>query len=386
MIDDTGKKYIDWTSGAVCSNLGHTTPKPIKEAIMKQLDQIGFTYSGLAVTDVRINLSNKMAEISPMSGFLFPATGAEANEAAIRIARRMTGRRKIISAYNSYHGGTSTTLSSTGDFRRWMVPEEGGHVKTVPSFECYAIDFIEKQVLGEGPNSIAAILIESFIGSGGVYRHPDAYVAKIRQLCDKYGIVMIMDEVMTGVGRTGKMWGFQHYPNITPDIFTCAKGLSGSYLPISAVGVNQKIMDHFANDSIGWGSTFQAHPTTMACALATINYMQENKIIEHVAKMEPLHKQRAQGLANKYPFFSKEVRVHGLFGCLDIIDEKTGDKIQRLHEPMAPVVAKFKENMTQEGIFGLYRPPFFHCAPPLNITAAELNEAWDKVDLAASKV
>lgn len=384
LYDDTGKEFIDWTSQAVCSNLGHTVPSSIKAAINKQLDEIGFVYGGLSMTNIRMELTEKMAEVTPMKGFLFPTSGAEANEAAIRIARRYTGRRKVISTFNSYHGGTATTLSASGDKRRLLMDEEYGHVKTASSFEPFAIQMIEAQILGEGPGSIAAIILESITGAGGVYRHSVGYIKAVRRLCDEHDIVLIMDEVMAGCGRTGKMWGYQHYP-ITPDIITTAKGLSGSYIPLSCTAISEKIRDHFADDTIAWGSTYQAHPTAMACGLATLQYLEDHKIVERVATLEPLMLERATSLVNKYDFFDKNVRMYGLFGCLDFVNDE-GQKLQEPGTPPLPLIVRLQENLTKNGIYGIFRSPFFHCAPPLTITPDEVNEAWDRIDKACAEV
>jgi len=244
LYDDEGKQYVDLTSQAVCANLGHTTPEPIKRAVAKQMEELAFVYSGLATCEVRARLSSLLAEVCPgdINGFLFPSSGGEANEAAIRMARRYTGRPKIISHYRSYHGGTTGSLAATGDFRRWYG--EAGAAGFVKSFGPSPWHFsfghseeeeadrclvqLEEQILLEGPQTIAAIMFESIVGAGGVHRHPVKYVQGVRALCDRHGILLILDEVMCGFGRSGPMWGFQHYPGVLPDIMTSAKGLTAS--------------------------------------------------------------------------------------------------------------------------------------------------------------
>jgi taurine--2-oxoglutarate transaminase len=217
LYDADGKQYVDLTSQAVCANFGHTTPEPIKAAVAKQMEDLAFVYSGLATCEVRARLSSLLAEVCPgdINGFLFPSGGGEANEAAIRMARRYTGRQKIVSHYRSYHGGTTGSLAATGDFRRWggeagaagFVKAFGptpwhfsfGRTEEEEADKCLAM--LEEQVLMEGPHTIAAIMFESIVGAGGVHKHPAHYVQGVRALCDRHGILLILDEVMCGESK-----------------------------------------------------------------------------------------------------------------------------------------------------------------------------------------
>ena len=232
---EDNKKILDWSAGAVCSNLGHTVPEEIKEAVAKQLDSIPFVYGDLYTTEIRARLCQLLGEVSPadLNGFLFASGGAEANEAAIRLARRYTGRPKIMSRYRSYHGGSSASLAMTGDPRTWAV-DAGvpGFVKIMDPFPFTfewgdseeerverSLCALHDQILCEGPDQIAAIFLESITGANGWMLTPTGYMQGVRALCDKYGILMVCDEVMTGFGRTGHMFGFQNFDGVLPDMY-----------------------------------------------------------------------------------------------------------------------------------------------------------------------
>ena len=302
LFDSDGNKYMDWTSQAICTNLGYSVPPAVMQAVTEQLERLphGVRRAGDGRDPLRF--AKLMAEIMPgdLNGFLFPSGGAEANEAAVRIARRYTGRHKIISLYRSYHGGTANTLGATGDFRRFFAEDGvGGFVKafnptplgfswggTPEEAAEQALAALEEQIVMEGPNNVAAIMIESIVGSGGTLLKPPGYMQGVRALCDKYGIVYIADEVMVGFGRTGKLWGFEHYEGVVPDIVTSAKGLSAAYLPLSVVGMNAKIQQFFVDNPLGWGATYQGHPVAMACAYECIKHMIQHDLIGNAARLE----------------------------------------------------------------------------------------------------
>ena len=274
VYDKSGKQYLDWTSQAVCSNVGYDLPPAVKAAVVQQMETLPFAYGGLGIPEIRARLSSLLTDLMPgdLQGMVFPSSGSEANEAAIMIARRYTGKHKVINWYRSYHGGTANSLQATGDSRRWlgkdMLP---GFVKAHnpwPFFFDYAgetetertnmaLAMLEEQILNEGPDTVAMMSFESIVGSGGVLIPPDGFMQGVRALCDKYHIVMHCDEVMTGFGRTGKLFGFQNFDGVLPDIISCAKGITSSAIPMSMTAVRKPIMDHFEETSIGWGSTYQ---------------------------------------------------------------------------------------------------------------------------------
>lgn len=390
LYDQNGKRFLDWTSQAVCVNLGYTVPESIKDAVNAQLETMPYLYGGLGLAPVRAKLAKLMAEICPgdLNGFLFPSGGGEANEAAIRMARLYTGKQKIFTQYRSYHGGSTSSLGATGDFRRrfaesnthgfvkFFNPQPGGFSwgNTDQGATERTLACLEDQILAEGPDSIAAIMVESIVGAGGVLVPPDGYIEGIRALCDKYGILMICDEVMVGFGRTGQFFGFQHFEGVIPDIVTSAKGLTGSFLPLSMVGVRQKIKDYFWENPVGWGATYHAHPVALACAYETVKYMLKEQIVEKVQKLEPVMMQELQTLVLKHDSV-RQARTVGLFGCLDLQNPE-GKFIQRLGAPLPPEVQLLRQALRDQGLLALFRPPLLHCCPPLVIQEEQLREGF----------
>jgi len=405
VYDDAGKDYLDWTSQAVCSNLGHTMPESVKQALKNQMDTLPFVYSGFGLYENRVRLSSLLAELLPgdLSGFLFPTSGAEANEAAIRMARRFTGKTKIINQYRSYHGGTTSTVTATGDFRRNFAEGTGGDgavgfIKTMNPTDSHlfsfgatdeertskALGFLEEQIICEGPATIAAIMLESITGSAGVYLNPPGYMEGVRALCTKYGILLICDEVMVGFGRTGKMWGFQHY-DIQPDILTSAKGLTGAWMPCSMVAVSSKIKSFFEVNPLGWGSTFHAHPMNLAVAYACVKHMLDTDLVGHVKNnVEPIMLREVGRMVEKYDCVAQG-RVLGGFACVDLTDPRSGLPIQEFSgkncsHPEA--ILTFRKELKNNGLIGFVRPPKFHCAPPLVIKPNELEEGFARANRA----
>lgn len=398
LYDVDGKEYIDWTSQAVCSNLGHTVPDNIQNGVNKQMQELAMMYSGLGLIEIRARLSSLFAEICPgdINGFLFPSGGNEANEAAIRIARRFTGKRKILCRHRSYHGGSSNTISMTGDFRRRFVDdsEAPGFVRMFdpnPWFFDWADDeemvvqrclaAMNDQILAEGPHTIAAVFIETIPGSGGVLIPPKGYIEGVRALCDEHGILMIADEVMLGFGRSGTMFGFQNFENVVPDIVTFAKGISGAFLPLSGVGMRQEIKEFFDVNPLGWGATYNAHPVAMACGYETMKYMLDNDVVGHAKRLEPVMVEEMQAIVDKHACI-KQARAVGLFGCFDLIDPATGKFIQQLHDKPSDKTMAFKAKLKELGVFCLFRPPLIHTAPPLIITKEQLRDGFARIDKA----
>jgi len=400
LYDSTGKQYLDWTSEAVCVNLGHTMPDSVKQAMNEQMDTAPFVYGGMGIVPVRAKLSSLLAELAPgdLNGFLFPSSGGEANDCAIRLARLYTGKSKIFNQYRSYHGGTLGPLTATGDFRRRFAQEHAhGFVKMFnpePFFFSWgstderacemALSCLEEQIVAEGPSTIAAIMLESVPGSAGVLITAVGYMEGVRALCNKYDILMICDEVMTGFGRTGEMFAFQHFEGVIPDMFTSAKGLTGSWQPLSVVGMRQSIKDYFWEHPTGWGSTFQAHPVAMACGYASLKHMIDIDLLGHVKNnVQPILISELDRLVQKHPY-AKQARALGAFGCLDLMDPSTGERVMQLGEPMPQNMQAFKKAFNAEGLIGFLRPPQVHCAPPLIISESELRDGFERLDRALS--
>jgi adenosylmethionine-8-amino-7-oxononanoate aminotransferase len=400
LYDSAGKQYLDWTSEAVCVNLGHTVPESVKQAMSEQLEKTPFVYGGMGIVPVRAQISALMAELAPgdLNGFLFPSSGGEANDCAIRLARLYTGKQKIFNQYRSYHGGSIGPLTATGDFRRHFA---GGHAtgfvkmfNPEPFFFRWgdtdekacemSLSCLEEQIVAEGPSTIAAIMLESVPGSAGVLIPAVGYMEGVRALCDKYDILMICDEVMTGFGRTGAMFAFQHFEGVIPDMFTSAKGLTGSWQSLSVVGVRQKIKDFFWTHPTGWGSTFQAHPVALACGYASLKHMLDRDLLGHVQNtIQPIMIEELNRLVEKYSHV-KQARCLGGFGCMDLMDPSTGERVMKVGEPFTPEMLAFKKAFNAEGLIGFLRPPQVHCAPPLIISESELREGFARLDRALS--
>ena len=396
LYDRDGKEYLDWTSQAVCANLGHTVPESIQNAVAKQMNDLPMVYGGLGLVEVRARLARLMSEICPgdLNGFVFPSGGGEANEAAIRIARRFTGRHKILNQYRSYHGGSTTSLTATGDFRRWFA--ESGASGFVKMFNAQPFGFkfadsdeektelllnmLDEQIRMEGPQTVAAIMLEPIVGAGGALIPPKGYVEGVRALCDKYEILLIADEVMVGFGRTGKFWGFQHFEGVIPDILTSAKGLSASVLPLAVVGMRQNIKDFFYENPLGWGATYANHPVALACAYESVKHVIKNRLPERAAKLESVMVEEMESIVERHSCV-RQARAIGLFGCLDLVGQDE-NMIQKYQDPNPPEVIALRKAMHDEGLMGLFRPPLLHCAPPLVIQEDELRDGFMRLDRA----
>jgi taurine---2-oxoglutarate transaminase len=397
LFDDKGKKYLDWTSQAVCSNVGYTLPDAVIEATAHQMRQLPYTYGGLGITEVRARLSSLISEIMPgdLQGLVFPSSGSEANEAAIMAARRFTGKYKVLNWYRSYHGGTTNSQQATGDFRRWYGGDHvPGFVKSFHPFPLFwdfagdneeertqmALNMLEEQVLNEGPDTIALMQFESVIGGGGVLVPPTGYMQGVRAMCDKYNILMHCDEVMVGFGRTGKLFGFQNYEGVIPDIVTAAKGLTAAALPLSMMACRKHIMDAFEDKPLGWGSTYASHPVAMACAYENVKFLIKNDIIGHVNRLEPTFERCMKTLAENHPSI-KQYRHIGMFGCFDA-QNPDGSNPQLQHTAVDKAFVEYKKAFTEEGLIGLIRPPHMHVAPPLIISEEELVDGFERNDRA----
>lgn len=297
MWDETGKRYIDFSSQMVNTNIGHQHPHVVA-AIQEQAATIA-TIAPAHVSAPRSEAARLIAERAPqgLDYVFFTNGGADANEHAIRMARLHTGKTKVLSAYRSYHGGTHLAVNVTGDPRRFA--SDTASTGTVHFLPCYpyrsyfhaeneaqevarALENLENTIVLEGPDTIAALILESVPGTAGIYVPPPGYMAGVRELTEKYGIVFIADEVMSGFGRTGKWFAVDHW-DITPDLITFAKGVNSGYVPLGGVVINEAIYDTFRNRAYPGGLTYSGHPLATAAAVATINVMRdENQSLIHI--------------------------------------------------------------------------------------------------------
>jgi len=386
-----GKRWIDFNSQLMSVNIGHGHPKVIK-AIQEQAATLAYAYPGMA-TEVRARLSKRLAELVPgdINTFFYTLGGAEANENAIKAARLFTGRHKIIARYRSYHGATHGVMSLTGDPRRW--PNEPGMAGIVRVMDPKPYDYsfgtseeevvknnlqyLEEVIQYEGPHTIAAMFIETVTGTNGILPPPKGYLEGLKKLLEKHGILLVCDEVMCGWGRTGKMFAFEH-GNIVPDIVTMAKGLTSSYMPLGVMGVSDRIAAHF-RDNVFWGGlTYNAHPMCLAAAMAAIDVLLDEKLIENSARMGEVMRGHMTRLAAKHPSV-REHRNIGLFGLMEL---RKNAKNERLvpYAGSHPVMGKLGKFFKENGLFTVLQWSTVMCNPPLIITEPQLAEAFDIVD------
>ncbi|GAB4494768.1 MAG: aspartate aminotransferase family protein [Anaerolineales bacterium] len=398
-VDD--KRYLDFNSMTMCVNIGHGNLRVIR-AMQEQAAELPYAAPGMT-TKIRALASRAVAQITPggqLSKVLFTLGGADANENAIKLARGYTGRHKILTRYRSYHGATAGAMAATGDPRRqvWEPNLMPGVVhfldpyryrstfhRTNPNISeaDFAQDYLnhlEEIILYEGPETIAAILMESVTGTNGIIIPPQGYMQGVRALCDKYGIVMIADEVMAGFGRTGKWFAIEHW-NVIPDMMTMAKGLTSAYAPLGAVAMKPEIAAAFDERVFESGLTYTSHPISLAAALANIQVMKDDRVVEHAAAMGPVLHKLLTDLGESHPSVG-EVRSIGLFGILELV------KNRETKEPLAPwnrsspEMAAFRAYCLEHGLF-LYT--HWHTAlviPPLIITEAQLKEGFAVLDKA----
>jgi taurine---2-oxoglutarate transaminase len=382
-----GKRYLDFNSQLMCVNVGHGHPRVIK-AIQDQAAQLPYV-SPFMTTEVRARLGARLAAICPgdIDAFFFTNGGAESNENAMKIARWVTGRQKILAFYRSYHGATAGAISATGDPRRWSEPPIPGIVHVLNPYHGLergwtsadqALDYLSEVIQLEGPSTIAGFIMEPVVGSNGVLVPPDGFIAGVRALCDKHGIMMICDEVMSGFGRTGKWFAVNHW-NVVPDLMTMAKGLTSSYVPLGAVGMRRALADKFKDRVFQSGLTYNSHPLGCAAALANLDVYEDEGLIENARAMGEVMKGLLADLAERHPCVGA-VRSIGLFGIVEL----TRNRATR--EPLAPFggsspeMAALSKFFRDEGLLTFFRWHTFFTNPPLCVTEKELREGFAIID------
>jgi len=388
--DFEGKRYLDFNSMVMCSNIGHGNQQVI-EAICNQARALTFSGPHMA-TEARAQLLEKLCEVVPegLNKFLFTMGGADANENAIKIARAVTGKHKILARYRSYHGASHGSVALSGDLRRvaWEPNVMGGVVHfpatyryrddLVPdamqlSDEEYTarhLDYLEKLIQYEDADSIAAVFLEAVTGTNGILIPPDGYLQGIRALCDRHGILMIVDEVMTGFGRTGTWFAVDHW-KVRPDIISMAKGLTSAYAPLGAVGMREEIAAYFDHRKFDSGLTFNGHPISFAAAVANIDVLQKQDLIEHTHAMQSVMLGLFNELKEKHPCVG-DVRGIGLFGAIELIkDKKSGIPLGDYGK--TPTIFKELQEFTlSKGLFHYTHDNLILVIPPLIIQQNEL--------------
>lgn len=394
--DYDGKKYTDMSSLLVCSNLGHNNPE-IVAAIKEQADKMCFMAPAYAA-EPKSTLAKMLVDLAGTETYrrvFFTNAGADANENAIKMARLVTGRRKIFSCYRSYHGATMGASNASGDWRRFAaeIGGAGGFVKFMnphmyqdgytrgkDDAECTKVYLkrLEQQLHFEGTDNVAAVIMESIVGANGVLLPPDGYMEGVRKICDKYGIMLICDEVMAGFGRTGKMFAWQNY-DIKPDMITFAKGVTCGYVPLGGVIVNERVDEYFKENVLQCGLTYSGHTLACAAGVAAVNYYEKHDICSHVKEMEKILSEFLDEMVKKHACVG-EARCIGLFSALEIVK----DKEKRI--PMAEygepntIMPGIMVELKKRGFSTFGRENNINICPPLIITEKELRETLPILD------
>lgn len=391
LFDYDGKRYIDFSSGLMNVNIGHGDQR-VTEAVVKQMREVSYVTPS-CVTKVRGELGRKLAEICPgdLNKAFFTVCGASAIENAIKLARLYTGRHKILTRYQSYHGASSGAMTASGDPRKLPVDSQ-----QAPNFVHFDLPYsyrweygeenllkesvtsLERIIAYEGAGNIAAILLEGESGSSGCLKYPVGYLRQVREICDKNGILLIMDEVMSGFGRTGKWFGFENH-GIVPDMITMAKGLTSGYVPFGCLMVSDKIAAKYDENMLPLGLTYSAHPVCCAAALETLKIYEDDNLISNAAAMGEYINSQIDKLKQIHPSIG-DWRNTGLLGCLELVKNKT------TKEPMAPFNAKPDEmsvmnkvaaKIRELGMYTFVRWNYIFIAPPLCIGKPQVDEGLE---------
>jgi taurine--2-oxoglutarate transaminase len=384
-----GKRYIDFNSQLMCVNIGHGDPRVVN-AIQDQAATLAYANPFMA-TEPRARLGARLATLTPgdIDVFFFTNGGAEANENAIKIARAVTGRQKILARYRSYHGGTAAAIAATGDPRRWSQPPMPGIIHVLDPYHgiergwddaAAALACLEEVIVLEGAHTIAGFILESVTGTNGILVPPDGYMQGVRALCDKYGILMIVDEVMAGFGRTGKWFAIEHW-NVVPDLITMAKGLTSAYVQLGAVGVRRPIANHFGKTPFPGGLTYNSHPLACAAALAAIDVMEQDGLVDQARSRGELMERLLAELADRHPSVGA-VRSIGLFGVVELVRNRQKRTPMAPFNGTSPEMTELGKFFRQEGLYTFVRWNYFFTNPPLSITEAELREGFAIIDRA----
>jgi taurine---2-oxoglutarate transaminase len=393
--DENGKRYIDMTSQLMNQNIGHQHPKVV-QAIKDQADKLCFVAPGVAY-ESRSFLGRALAEVTPgdLKKFFFTLSGADANENAVKIARMYTKKWKIITRYRSYHGATYGAIALTGDPRRPPVePAMPGVVRvfdpycyrcsfglTYPACNLKCADSVEEVIQYETPETVAAVLVESVVGSNGLIVPPDGYMQRLREICTRNNVLLIADEVMSGFGRTGKWFAIDNW-GVIPDMITMAKGLTSGYVPLGAVAISRKIMDVLDKQMFWAGLTYNAHPLACGAAIATLKVYEEDKMFANAVAMGELIRKETEAMKGRHKSLG-DARGLGLFWALELVkDKKTREPLVKWNAMGAAAAAakEINKRLLAGGVFTTVRWNYLFIAPPLCIQEAELREGLKVID------
>lgn len=391
-----GKRYLDWSSQLVNVNIGHSHPHVVK-AIQEQAAKLCYVDPGFA-TEPRGRLGELIAEITPgnLSKTLFTNGGTDAVENAMKIARLYTGKQKILTRYKSYHGATFAAMSAGGDPRRianepgvpWIVRMPDPYAYRNPVYkgrtqeegDAILADLIEDMVLMEGPETCAAIMVEGYSGSSGIMQPTAVFFNRLREICDKYNMLLISDEVMSGFGRTGEWFGINHYPQATPDIITLAKGITCGYVPLGATVVSEAIAHHFDTNTLWTGLTYSSHALACAAGIATIEVYQNENLVERSREMGKVLRRGLMDLAEKHPVIG-DVRGVGLHHVIELVKNRdTREPLSAFNQAPSDPMKKAAATLKQNGLSTMVRWNMIFNCPPLIITEAQLQEGLAILD------
>src|SRR5881397_975075 len=390
-----GKRFIDFNSQLMCVNIGHGDQRVVR-AISEQAAVLPYANPFMA-TEPRARLGKKLAEICPgdIDVFFFTNGGAEANENAVKLARWATGRHKILARYRSYHGATAGSITLTGDPRRWAAePGLPGVVRMLDPYTyrcpaghpdpcpvCTGAPHLEEILQYEGPDTVAAVILETVTGTNGIIVPPDGYLQSIRETCDRHGILLIADEVMAGFGRTGKWFGVDNW-DVVPDIITMAKGINSGYVPLGAMAIREPIAEWIRSRPFAGGLTYSGHPLACASAVASIEAFREEGIVENAAAMGEVFAQELPKLAERHPSVG-DVRGLGCFWALELVRNR------ETKEPLVPFnaggdalqpIAKLSKAALDRGLYLMTHWNVVMICPPLVITREEIEEGLAALD------
>ncbi|GAC1462115.1 MAG: aspartate aminotransferase family protein [Chloroflexota bacterium] len=390
--DADGNRYLDLSSQQViCLNLGHQHPKVV-QAIKNQADSLCFAAPSFA-NEPKGRLGKRLAGLTGLAKVFFTLGGADANENAIKMARLYSGKHKIITRYRSYHGATAGAMAASGEFRRWPVEQGQSGFVRVPDPFMYrspfgddpevvgrkTVEWVEDVICYEGPDTIAAMLVEGVTGSNGVLIPPANYYPLLQDVLRKHNILFIVDEVMSGFGRTGKWFGYQHW-DVKPDMITMAKGLTSSYVPLGAVAVSEPIASYFDDQMLWAGLTYAGHPLACAAGVAAIDAYEEDNLIERAHALGLVLRARLFDMQQRHPCIG-DVRSIGLFSVLELVKSRdTREPLSPLYAPQAPVMSTVTQTCRARGVDIMTRFNWVFVAPPLVISQDDLLWGLDIID------
>jgi taurine--2-oxoglutarate transaminase len=400
--DADDRRYLDWSSQLFNLNLGHGHPR-VLAALSQNLSKLQYAMPGLA-SEARARLGALLAEVTPkgLNKAFFTTGGADANENAIKMARLFTGRQKVLSRYRAYHGATFGAMSAGGDPRRlpnepgvpWIVRMPDPYSYRSPLYKGRSreegdqalVDSIEEIIHLEGPDTIAAILLEGYSGTSGIIQGGEVYWQGIQKLKEKYGLLLIVDEVLSGFGRTGRWFGIDHYPWVQPDLMTMAKGLTSGYLPLGAVMMADEIAAHFESHAFHGGLTYSSHPLSCLAGEAVVQVYRDEKLVENAEALGRVLRAGLVDLAEKYEVIG-EVRGAGLHYVLELVrDRNTREPLGDFNRPLTEPMRRAASGLRREGLSTFVKWNWIFSAPPLIVNQAQINEGLAILEQALQEI